>query len=210
MRFWLPLHACSSPNPLPSQPCGFGKAAGRGIRAHYKRRGCWAGGEGARCPCVLCVYSAAAVAATALGAGGQHGGRLGVVPGNRWPRQGWGFQTRGCGGLAICTWWPLAPSSPQSGEKRVVGDGAGRLAFIGMKVQGPIPAPTRPSHGRRRLEPGTRQLVEEEVGGRAAQVRAGSTFTSGCWEPGIRARWWGGRVGDAFRFGRNKLTGLLG
>lgn len=71
------------------------------------------------------------------------------VPGNRWHRQGWGFQTRGWGGLAICTWRPLASSSPSprnpSAEKRA--GGRGGLLLFRLKVQlPPPPAPLPLQH----------------------------------------------------------------
>lgn len=86
------------------------------------------------------------------------------VPGNRWHRQGWGFQTRGWGGgLAICTWRPLASSSPSprnpSAEKRA--GGRGGLLLFRLKVQLPPPPAPLPLQHTERLEPGRRELLEE-------------------------------------------------
>lgn len=121
------------------------------------------------CVCVYVFWGVgrkAFSAAAAFRAGGQHvregqdGGAVGKgekeVPGNRWPRQDWGFQTRGwerAGHLhleAACN----LPPSPVA-EKRTGGMGGSLL--LGLKFHPPHHA--LPKHTER-MPPGRRQLVQ--------------------------------------------------
>lgn len=96
-------------------------------------------------------------AAAAFGAGGQHvregrgWGAVGKgekeVPGNRWPRQDWGFQTRGwegAGHLHLEAACGPPPPPPPSREKNW---GNGRVTFIGTE-DSPPPPPCPPQTHR--------------------------------------------------------------
>lgn len=144
---------------LPPSPAGLAKQLAGALRPISKKARLLGGerrepgGWEVGCVCVYVFWGLgrkAFSAAAAFRAGGQHvregqdGGAVGKgekeVPGNRWPRQDWGFQTRGWerdGHLHLEAACDLPP--PGSREKNW---GSGRVTFIRSEVSPPtMPSP---------------------------------------------------------------------